>query len=145
MSQPSSASPAVQSAYDLIQTYYTRFNSRDRESFLDLLTDDVVHDLNQGGREVGKANFAVFLQRMDRCYRERIVDIRVVVGADGIHAGAEYVVRGTYIAQDKDLPPAIGQTYVLPGGAFFDLRDGKIARVTNYYDLNEWLRQVGAI
>jgi ketosteroid isomerase-like protein len=29
-------------------------------------------------------------------------------------------------------------------GAFFEVRDGKVARVTNYYDLQSWLQQVGA-
>ncbi len=28
------------------------------------------------------------------------------------------------------------------GGAFFDIRDGKIARVTNYYNLQDWIAQV---
>jgi steroid delta-isomerase-like uncharacterized protein len=37
---------------------------------------------------------------------------------------------------------ARGQRYVLPAGAFFDIRDGRIARVTNYYNLQDWLRQV---
>ena len=32
---------------------------------------------------------------------------------------------------------------MLPGGAFFDVRDGKIARVTNYYNLDDWIAQVG--
>jgi len=41
------------------------------------------------------------------------------------------------------LPPANGQKYVLPGGAFFDIRGGKIARVTNYYNLQDWIAQVG--
>ena len=41
------------------------------------------------------------------------------------------------------LPEATGQTYVLPAGAFFTLRDGKVARVDNFYDLQDWLRQVG--
>ena len=43
---------------------------------------------------------------------------------------------------DEGLPPADGQTYVLPGGAFFDIRDDRIARVTNYYNLQDWIRQV---
>ncbi|PZR02178.1 MAG: isopropylmalate/homocitrate/citramalate synthase, partial [Archangium gephyra] len=30
----------------------------------------------------------------------------------------------------------------LPGGAFFDVRDDRIARVTNYYNLQDWIRQV---
>ncbi len=137
----SSSTPASV-AHELITAYYARFNAGDRAAFLALLTEDVVHYLNQGPREIGKPVFAAFLARMDRCYRERIADIRIATSADGVHGAAEYVVHGSYIAQDDGLPPASGQTYVLPGGAFFDLRGGKIARVTNYYNLQDWLKQV---
>ena len=41
------------------------------------------------------------------------------------------------------LPEAKGQTYVLPAGTFFAIRDGKIARVTTYYNLADWIAQVG--
>jgi steroid delta-isomerase-like uncharacterized protein len=42
------------------------------------------------------------------------------------------------------LPEATGQTYHLRVGAFFEARDGRITRVTNYYNLQSWLRMVGA-
>ncbi len=135
--------PAAQAAHDLISSYYAHFNSGNRQRFLELLTADVVHDLNQGAREIGKPQFTAFLARMDRCYRESITDLRIVVSSDGTHAAAEYVVHGSYIDQDDGLPPASGQPYRLPGGAFFDLRGGKVGRVINYYNLPEWLRQVG--
>lgn len=80
---------------------------------------------------------------MDRCYGEQLRDIVVMVSADGLRAGAEYVVYGEYKVTDEGLPEAEGQRYVLPGGAFFDVRDGKIARVTNYYNLDDWIAQVG--
>jgi steroid delta-isomerase-like uncharacterized protein len=127
---------------DLIRDYYRCFNTGDREAFLALLMPDVIHDLNQGPREVGIEAFRVFLQRMDRCYRERIADVVVSVSADGSRAAAEYVVHGTYLATDDGLPPAQGQTYVLPGGAFFAIRAGRIGRVTNAYNLQDWLRQI---
>jgi hypothetical protein len=41
---------------DLINAYYSAFNSRDIESFLSLLTEDVAHDINQGKRENGKVS-----------------------------------------------------------------------------------------
>ena len=47
-----------------------------------------------------------------------------------------------YLADDQGLPTANGQTYVLPAGAFFYIHCGKIARVTNYYNLNDWVEQV---
>ena len=131
------------STSNLIAAYYDAFNRVDREAMLSMLTDDVAHDLNQGAREIGRDAFRAFLQRMDRCYGEQLRDIVVMVSADGLRAGAEYVVHGEYKATDEGLPEARGQRYVLPGGAFFDVRDGKIARVTNYYNLNDWIAQVG--
>lgn len=131
-------------ATELVLNYYAAFNRGDWESMLAMLTDDVVHDLNQGARETGREAFATFLGRMNASYREQLRDIVVLVTQDGQHAAAEYVVHGEYHHTDEGLPPANGQTYVLPGGAFFDIRDDRIARVTNYYNLQDWIRQVGS-
>ena len=134
----SSATTAV-----LVRAYYAAFNAGDRDAMLALLTDDVAHDLNQGARETGREAFAAFMRRMDTSYRERLDDIVVMTSSDGTRAAAEYVVHGEYLADDAGLPPARGQRYVLPGGAFFAIRDGRIARVSNYYNLEDWIAQVG--
>jgi steroid delta-isomerase-like uncharacterized protein len=129
-------------ATTLILDYYAAFNRGDWSAMLALLTEDVVHDLNQSARETGRDAFAAFLARMDRSYREQLRDIVVMASPDGARAAAEYVVHGEYIVADEGLPPARGQRYVLSGGAFFDIRDGKIARVTNYYNLQDWIAKV---
>jgi steroid delta-isomerase-like uncharacterized protein len=126
----------------LIKAYYDAFNAEDEAGFFALLTEDVVHDINQGDREVGRAAFQAFWARMSRCYKETITDIVVLTEAGGTRAAAEFVVHGTYIAADEGLPPARGQTYTLPAGAFFSIRDGKVARVSNYYNLPDWIAQV---
>ncbi len=128
---------------DLLRRYYAAFNAADWKGMLDRLTEDVAHDVNQGGRETGRAAFAAFLARMERCYRERVEDLVVMVSPDGARGAAEFTIHGTYLMADEGLPPAHGQGYVLPVGAFFELRAGRIARVTNYYNLQDWLRQVG--
>lgn len=133
----------MSSTESLIRRYYAAFNEANWPAMLDCLAEDVAHDINQGGRETGREAFKAFLGRMERSYRERLEDISVMVGADGARAAAEYVVHGQYLADDEGLPPAQGQRYVLPGGAFFEIRDGRIARVTNYYNLNDWIAQVG--
>lgn len=127
---------------DLIRAYLEAFNRGDRPAMLALLTEDVAHDVNQGGREVGRDAFADFMARMDRCYRERLVDIVVMADATGTRAAAEFVVEGEYLATDEGLPPAAGQRYRLPAGAFYEIRAGRIARVTMFYNLQDWLRQV---
>jgi steroid delta-isomerase-like uncharacterized protein len=131
-------------ALELITAYYSAFNAGNMEGFLTLLHPEVVHDINQGRRETGKEPFARFMQHMNRCYREQLADIVVMASADGSRAAAEFTVHGEYIATDEGLPEANGQRYVLPAGAFFEIRDGKVARVTNYYNLNDWIAQVGA-
>lgn len=129
-------------ATEVVLAYYAAFNRGDWDGMLTLLSDDVAHDLNQGPRETGRAAFAEFLQRMQASYREQLHDIVVLVSPDGSRAAAEYVVHGQYLASDAGLPEARGQKYVLPGGAFFELRDGRIQRVSNYYNLQEWIAQV---
>ena len=126
----------------LIDRYYAAFNAGDAEAMLACLADDVAHDINQGERVTGKAAFRAFLAHMDRCYRERLEAIVVMVAPGEARAAAEFIVRGEYLATDQGLPPASGQTYTLPAGAFFEIADGLITRVTVYYNLADWMRQV---
>lgn len=128
---------------EVITSYYEAFNRGDWDGMCALLAEDVAHDLNQGERQLGRAAFRAFLDRMARSYREQLRDVTVLAGANG-RAAAEYIVEGEYLATDEGLPPARGQRYVLPGGAFFEIAHGTIRRVTNYYNLTDWLRQVAA-
>jgi steroid delta-isomerase-like uncharacterized protein len=130
------------SAEQLISDYYAAFNAADTEAMLGLLHEDVVHDINQGQREAGIPAFRAFMQRMNRCYCEERRDIVVMAAADGSRGAAEFIVHGEYIATDDGLPQARGQRYVLRAGAFFDIRDERIARVTNYYNMQHWAQQV---
>ena len=127
---------------DLIRRYFEAFNRGDGDAMLALLADDVVHDVNQGERRTGREKFRAFNARMAHCYRERLEGIAIMSDADGGRASAEFMVHGVYANTDEGLPPASGQTYALPGGTFFAIRDGKIGRVTTYYNLTDWLLQV---
>lgn len=126
----------------LIRRYYDAFNRGDTDGVLACVAEDVVHDVNQGMRRPGKAAFRAFCQHMSRCYREQLTDIVVMAGSDGLRAAAEFNVHGTYLQTDEGLPPANGQTYVLPAGTFFAIKDDQITRVTTYYNLTDWLMQV---
>ena len=128
---------------NLIKQYYTAFNNADMDTFLSLLTDDVIHDINQGKREIGKDAFKQFMACMNYNYKEQLVDMVIMATPDGTRAAAEFVVLGKYLQSDEGLPPAQGQEYRLPAGAFFEIRDGKVARITNYYNLQDWIAQVG--
>lgn len=127
----------------VLERYYAAFNAGDWEGMLAFLTDDVRHDINEGPTQHGKDAFRQFLARMDAHYREQVRDLVVMVSPDGQRAAAEFVIEGEYLQTDEGLPAAQGQRYTLPVGAFFELRGDRIARVTNYYNLSDWTRQVG--
>ena len=126
----------------LIRHYFDAFNADDSEGMISCLTDDVIHDVNQGERRIGIDKFRAFNARMMHHYRERLEDIAIMVSKNGSRAAAEFNVNGTYLTTDSGLPEASGQTYRLPAGTFFVIRDGKIARVTTYYNLTDWITQV---
>lgn len=132
----------TQTTVNLIEQYYAAFNSGDMDAFLNLLTDDVIHDINQGKRETGKDAFRQFMACMNHNYKEQLVDMVIMATPDGTRAAAEFVVLGKYLQSDEGLPAAKGQEYRLPAGAFFEIRDNKVARITNYYNLQDWIDQV---
>lgn len=126
----------------LVRRYYDAFNAKDWDSMLACVSEDIRHDVNEGDRRGGKAAFREFLAQMNRSYDERLADIVVMVDETGRRAAAEFTVHGRYHVADPGLPEARGQTYVLPVGAFLDVTDGKITRVTTYYNLKNWTAQV---
>lgn len=128
----------------LIRRYYAAFNAGDRTAMLALLHDQVAHDPNQGSRRIGKPAFTEFLARMDGAYAEQLEEIVVMVDATGTRAAAEFTVVGKYLRTDEGLPEARGQVYRIPAGAFLGVEGGLITRITTYYNLEDWVRQVSA-
>ncbi|TBN40490.1 isopropylmalate/homocitrate/citramalate synthase [Paracoccus subflavus] len=126
----------------LIGAYYDAFNAGRTDDMLALLHDDIEHHVNEGQIRRGKALFADFNAHMTDSYKETLTDLVIFANEAGDRAAAEFVVNGTYLKTDEGLPEARGQTYRLPAGSFFTVRDGKIARVTTYYNLADWTRQV---
>ena len=127
---------------DKIKRYFAAFNAGDVDGMLACLADDVAHHVNEGQVRQGKDKFRAFCEHMNRSYSENLTDMVVFEAEGGTRAAAEYTVNGTYLATDPGLPEAKGQTYKLPAGSFFTLRDGLITRVVTYYNLADWQAQV---
>jgi steroid delta-isomerase-like uncharacterized protein len=126
----------------LIRRYYDAFNAGNAAGMLDCLTDDIEHRVNEGAHRIGKEKFAEFCSHMGVSYREQLKDMAVFATDDGSRGAAEFVVHGEYLKTDPGLPEAKGQRYILPAGGFFDIRGGKISRITTFYNLNDWVAQV---
>jgi len=130
------------STFDVIDAYYAAFNVRDWDGMLALLSDHVRHDINQGETEVGKEHFRAFLQKMDEHYSEHVENLVILLAPQPERAAAEFIINGIYKKSQAGLPPASGQAYRIPVGAFFELANEKITRVTNYYNLPHWIAEV---
>lgn len=126
----------------LVQTYYAAFNNQDVEGMLACLSASFVHEVSQGERRKGKGMFKEFLTHMNRSYKEALSNIVVMSDPSGSRAAAEFDLKGKYLTTDVGLPKARGQTYKLRVGAFFEIKNGKIARVSTHYNLNDWTGQV---
>ncbi|MAZ22843.1 ketosteroid isomerase-related protein [Roseovarius sp.] len=130
-------------SHPTIRRYFEAFNAGDTEGMLGCLAEDVAHHVNEGAVRVGKDKFRAFCAHMSRCYREELTDMVIFEAEGGTRAAAEFIVNGTYLATDEGLPEARRQTYRLPAGSFFSLEGDKITRVVTYYNLADWMRQVG--
>lgn len=133
---------APQSALATVTAYYAAFNAENPAGMLACVTDAIEHRVNEGGIRRGRDKFAAFCAHMGVSYRERLKDIEIFTNDAGTRAAAEFIVHGEYLKTDSGLPEAQGQTYILPAGSFFELTDGKISRITTFYNLNDWIAQV---
>jgi steroid delta-isomerase-like uncharacterized protein len=124
----------------LIENYYNFFNSKQFDKMLDLVDESIIHEVNQSKVQIGKIEFKKFLAEMNEYYDEELTDITIF--ENGERFAAEFYCSGVYKQTSKGLPKAENQKYNIRVGAFFEVKSGKIMRVTNYYNLREWIKQV---
>jgi len=133
-----------QETESLIARYYAAFNAGEPAGMLALVSDDIEHRVNEGDTRRGRAKFEEFCAHMGVSYREELRDMVIFASEDGSRAAAEFTVHGEYLKTDPGLPEANGQRYILPAGAFFDVKNGVITRITTFYNLADWTAQVSA-
>lgn len=129
---------------EIIKSYFAAFNAGDTKTMLSLLHPDVIHEINQGETQIGLESFTKFMAHMDECYKEELKDMSIFSSdsATDNRVSAEYVVHGTYLKTDGQLPEARQQNYAIRAGSFFEINGGKIKRVTTYYNLPRWIEMV---
>ncbi|HEV7378401.1 MAG TPA: nuclear transport factor 2 family protein [Dyadobacter sp.] len=129
-------------AIDIVKEYYEHFNSQNWEGMLGLLHEDIRHEPNQGDPRIGIEKFTEFLKIMDTSYQEKLTDMVFFSEPGNTRVAAEFTVNGIYKKGEEGLPEAHGQSYVLPAAAFLEVKEGKISRVTTYYNLPLWISLV---
>ncbi|REA62308.1 isopropylmalate/homocitrate/citramalate synthase [Dyadobacter luteus] len=129
-------------AIDIVKEYYNHFNNQNWEGMLGLLHTDIRHEPNQGDPRIGIEKFTEFLKIMDTSYQETLTDMVFFSESGNSRVAVEFTVNGIYKKGEEGLPEAHGQSYVLPAAAFLEVKEGKISRVTTYYNLPLWISLV---
>ncbi|WAC10501.1 nuclear transport factor 2 family protein [Dyadobacter pollutisoli] len=130
------------SALETVKQYYQSFNQQNWDGMLVLLHTEIRHEANQGDVRIGIEKFAEFLAKMDESYQETLSDMVFFSEPTDSRVAVEFVVNGIYKKGEEGLPEAYGQSYALPAAAFLELKEGKISRVTTYYNLPLWIELV---
>lgn len=122
-----------------VEKYYEYFNKKDIDGILSLVTDDVINDANQGDSVTGKDALKKVIETAWEHFDEQVSHLDLMTNTDGSNIASEYLVTGTYYKTKPGLFPANNQKYDILCTALFKIRDGKIARITRYYNTKKWL------
>lgn len=127
----------------IVEAYYSAFNAKDYSTMLSLVDENIVHEPNQGIAREGKQLFEKFVHHMDECYNEQLKDMLYFEAQDNnSEAAVRFVVHGEYLKGEAGLPEAKGQSYILPAAAFLSVQNGKITKISTFYNLEEWIALV---
>lgn len=126
----------------LWQDFATTWSSHNMDRVLPLFTDDCVcEDVTLGVVNHGWEELRGFGQLFISGFPD--VTFEMTSGfIAGDWAGGEWTMAGTHAG---DLPglPATGKSVSIRGSSIAELKDGKIRRCSDYWDMATLLRQVG--
>lgn len=132
----------------LVQVVYDGFNAKDFARIEPVLTDDVeLVDMATGQTLHGKDGFSGWLGVWQVAAPDARAEVTSVV-VEGDRVATEHTGRATHTGPlptpAGEIPPT-GRRFELQFAEIFDLRDGRIARMTAYWDSASLLRQLGLL
>jgi steroid delta-isomerase-like uncharacterized protein len=129
-----------------LTAYLEAWNSHDPDRLAGCVTDDVVFDDKVLGERVeGKDGIRAMLAEMLESFSSdfRMQQGDLVVATEDTWA-AEWILSGTNDREDKPHGlPNTGRAYTIRGLSIGRVRDGKIAEEHLYWNMAEYLQQVG--
>lgn len=123
--------------------YLAAWNSHDGERIVSFMTPDATYtDVALGQTHTGRADIAAWISSMPQ---EVSGDYRFekgqVVATDSGYA-FEWVMAGTHTGSMPQMP-ASGKPFTIYGISIGELEGGKIKRNTDYWNMVEFLTQIG--
>jgi steroid delta-isomerase-like uncharacterized protein len=126
----------------LWERWAAAWSSHDMDQVLPLYTDNSVHeDVTIGAVKHGKEEIRAFGHDFISGFPDFKIEMTSGFVAGDFGAG-EWIMTGTH-AGDRPGRPASGKAISVRGASIAELRDGKIRRVSDYWDMATLLRQTG--
>ena len=123
----------MSASIDLIQDFCAAWGKGDYEAILDYFTDDAVYHNIPVDPVTGKDAIRSTIQMFTTGVQRIEFQVRHITG-DG----------DVVLTERVDIFELPGKTISLPVMGTFELRDGKIAAWRDYFDLNQYMSQLGA-
>ena len=132
----------------LARTIYACFNEDRLDEALAYATDDVEITLMPFGQSyTGREGFRAFMQDFKTAFPDCTVYLtRQVATEDGVVN--EFRARGTHrgpLASPAGAIPPTGRSIDYPVCEVWEIREGKLARLRNYFDAASLMRQLGLL
>ena len=137
---PPEAKTTTQANSALAEKWIAAWNSHSPDKMLPLFTDDVVYEdvafgeLSHGSAELRKFAASEF---------EGVPDLELKLVRADIHNG-HGTIEWTFTGTDKGVFKT-GKKFSVRGVSVIDVRDGKISRSLDFYDVATIMRQVGVL
>jgi len=126
----------------VFREYFESWNTHDVEKIASFFTDDCVYDnLARGQTYSGKDELKTWAKASFDAIPDFTIDITSVFVSGDLLA-SEWTMTGTLSGNSPELP-ATGKSFSVRGATIAQLKDGKIQRNADYWDLATFLRQVG--
>ena len=128
----------------LVNELYAAWSLHEPQRIDAIFTDDGIYNDVAGGKDHrGKEQIKQLLRAAFAWAPDfRVTMTSLIVGDHS--AATEWISEGIQTGPVGDLP-ASGNSFRLRGASILTFRDGKIAKVTDYYDMATFLRQLGAM
>jgi len=130
---------------ELLKEENAAWNSHDVDKIATFYTDDCIkEDVAVGVRARGKEA----MNAVNRGAFAAVPDMKIELGliiSSGDKAATEWTMSGTYSSKQPGAPPVTGRPFSIKGATIMQLRDGRISRVSDYWDSALFLRQVGSL
>ena len=135
-------STSLEQMRHLVSELYAAWSLHQPERIDAIFNDDAAYeDVAGSQRHIGKAAIKEFLRATFAWAPDfRVNMLSLTIGNDA--AATEWISEGIQTGPVGDLP-ASGNSFRLRGASIVTFRNGKIAAVTDYYDMTTFVRQLG--